>query len=149
MASMSNKYSADNAASRGKLEALVGRLTDRDITRAAQHGWTVGGVLAHLAFYDYRAVVLLERWKTNAIAPSPNDVDTINDSLKPIANAVAPAEIRRVVVEAARAADAAIDALDPGFLARVESEGTAVRLNRAQHRSHHLEQVEKAMAGGQ
>jgi len=92
--------------------------------------------------------VLLERWKTNAIAASPHDADTINDSLKPIANVMGPVEVRRVTVEAAKMVDAAIDSLDPGFLARVEAEGAAVRLNRALHREHHLQQVNGILAGG-
>lgn len=147
MKGMSNRYSADNAAWSKKLEALVARLSDRDLARPANHGWSVGGLLAHLAFYDYRALVLLERWKTNAIGPSPLEVDVANDATRPLFNAVAPGELRRLVVEAARGVDAAIDALDPGFLARVEVDGTVVRLNRALHREHHLEQVEKALAG--
>ena len=143
---MSNAYSSDNAAWRKKLETLVQRLSDRDFARpAGDHGWTVGGLLAHLAFYDYRALAILERWKTNPIGPSPLDTDVANDAMKPLFNAVAPVDLRRIVVEAARAIDAAIDALDPGFLARVEKDGTVVRLSRALHREHHLAQVEKAL----
>ena len=70
----------------------------------------------HLAFYDLRASVLLALWKTDGISPSPNDVDVVNDATKPLFNAVAPAEMKRLVVEAAAAIDAAIDALDPAFL---------------------------------
>jgi hypothetical protein len=147
MKEMSNTYSADNAAWRKKLETIVARLSDRDLARPVNHGWTVGGLLAHMAFYDCRAVVLLERWKTNAMGPSPLDIDVVNDAMKPLCNAVAPAELRRLVMEAARGVDAAIDALDPGFLARIETDGKPVRLNRALHREHHLEQIEKALGG--
>lgn len=143
---MSNAFSARNALGREKLAALVSRLSDSDLDRpAGGPGWTVGGLLAHMAFYDFRAVALLERWKTNAIGPSPLDVDVVNDSMKPLFNAVTHHEIRRLAVEAAEAVDAAIEALDPGFLARVESEGTPVRLDRTTHREHHLAQIEKAL----
>jgi len=144
---MGNAYSRDNEAWRKKLESLAGRLSDEDFLRpAGDHGWTVGGVLAHMAFYDYRVLAILERWKTSAIGPSPHDTDIINDAMKPLFNAVRPAELRRIVVEAARAVDVAIDGLDPGFLARIDKEGTEVRLSRAHHREHHLGQIEKALS---
>jgi len=145
---MSNVYFADNEAWRKKLEALIERLSDRDLERpAGRHGWTVGGVLAHLAFYDYRALAILKKWETNAIGPSALDTDVANDAMRPLLNGVAPGALRRIVVEAARAIDSAIDALDPGFLARIEKDGTVVRLSRALHREHHLAQVEKALPG--
>jgi hypothetical protein len=144
---MSNAYSAENAAWREKLISLAGRLSDKDCGRpAGGPGWTVGGLLGHLAFYDIRAAVLLARWKKDGISPSPNDVDIVNDATRPLLNAVPPAEMKRIAVEAAAAIDAAIDALDPAFLAKIESDGKPVRLNRAAHREHHMEQIQKALA---
>jgi hypothetical protein len=144
---MSNAYSEQNAAWREKLIAVTRRLSDADLGRAAGGpGWTVAGLLGHLAFYDLRASVLLARWKKDGITASPNDVDIVNDATKPLFNAVDHHEIRRLVVEAATTIDAAIDALDPAFVAKVEAEGKPVRLNRAAHRELHLEQIEKALA---
>ena len=54
-------------------------------------------------------------------------------------------EMKRRVVDAAVAVDATIDALDPKFLSWIETEGKLFRLNRAGHREHHLEQIEKAL----
>jgi hypothetical protein len=99
-----------------------------------------------MTFYDQRALVLLARWKKDGIAPSPLDVDVVNDASRPLFNAVAPREMKRLVVAAAEAIDAAIDALDPQYLSRIETEGKPVRLNRAAHREHHLGQIEKALA---
>ena len=144
---MSNMYSAQNAAWREKLTAVVKRLSVKDMARpAGGTGWTVGGLLGHLAFYDLRAVVILERWKKDGIAPSPLDVDVVNDSTRSLFNSVAAAEMKRLVIDAAAAIDAAIDALDPAYLSRIESDGKPVRLNRAAHREHHLGQIEKALA---
>jgi hypothetical protein len=91
-------------------------------------------------------VALLERWKKAGIVPSPLDIDIVNDAARPLLNAVAPGEMKRLVVDAAMAVDAAIDALEPDFLSRIETEGKPFRLNRAGHREHHLEQIEKALA---
>ncbi len=144
---MSNAYSAQNAAWREKLISLTKRLSDKDLGRkAGGSGWTVGGLLGHMAFYDLRSVAILRHWKKAGIAPSPLDIDIVNDAARPLFNAVAPAEMKRLVIDAAAAVDAEIDALDPDFLSRVETEGKPFRLNRAAHREHHLEQIEKALA---
>lgn len=144
---MSNAYSAQNSEWRENLISLTKRLSDKDLGRhAGGSGWTAGGLLGHMAFYDLRSVALLERWKKDGISPSPLDIDIVNDAARPIFNAVAPGEMKRLVVDAAVAVHAAIDALDPEFLSGIETEGKPFRLNRAGHREHHLEQIEKALA---
>lgn len=144
---MSNGYSEQNAVWRGKLVALTRRLSEKDMGRlAGGPGWTVTGLLGHLAFYDQRALALLTKWKRDGISPSPHDMDIVNDATRPILNAVAPREMKRLVVEAAEAIDAAIDALEPEFLSRIETDGKPVKLSRAAHREHHLAQIEKALA---
>ncbi|MGA2974358.1 MAG: DinB family protein [Spirochaetia bacterium] len=141
---MSNAYTAMNAAWREKLSALVDHLSDADMARAAGgRGWTVGGLLGHLAFWDQRALLLLDKWKKEGIAASPMDIDVVNESMQPFLNAISPREVRWLVKEASIAVDAAIDALDPAFLARIEAEGKPVRLNRGTHREHHMAQIEK------
>jgi uncharacterized damage-inducible protein DinB len=142
---MSNSYSALNAQWRERLAAAIKKLSDSDLGKpAGGPGWTIGGLLAHLAFYDHRVLCLLDKWKNSAVGPSLSDTDVMNDAMKPLFNGVAHHEIRRLVLEAAEAVDAAIDALDPVFLARVEKDGPAVKLNRGLHREHHLKQIESA-----
>jgi hypothetical protein len=143
---VSSAYSARNAAWREKLIALVSRLSEKDMGRTAGgSGWTVGGLLGHLAFYDLRAAEVLSRWKKDGITPSPLDIDIANDASRPLLNAVDPTQVKGLVVEAASAIDAAIDALEPEFITRIETEGKPFRLDRAGHREHHLEQIEKAL----
>jgi hypothetical protein len=38
-----------------------------------------------------------------------------------------------------------VDALEPEMIARIQSEGGPVRLDRAAHRRHHLAQIEAAL----
>ena len=104
---MSNEYTAVNAAWRKKLLALTDRLSDADMARMVSgQGWTVGVALGHLAFWDQRARVLLKRWKAGGIGDSPNDIDVVNDSMIPFLKAIPPAEVRRLVREAAEGIDA-------------------------------------------
>ncbi len=143
---MSNAYTANNAAWREKLNALLSRLTEKDMARAAGGpSWTVGGLLGHLAFWDQRAIVLLAKWKSSPMAVSPVDIDVVNDSMRPFLNAIPGKKVAAMAREAAASIDAAIDALTPDFLAKVEAEGKPVRLDRGAHREHHMAQIQKAL----
>jgi hypothetical protein len=144
---MSNQYAQPNSAERAHLAKVIARLSPSDYGRpAGGPGCTIGGLLAHLTFWDNRALVLLAKWKKEGIGPSLIDTDLFNESMRPLCNAVPAAEIAEMAVETAAAIDEELDSLSPDFLARVEREGTPVRLNRGLHRSHHLAQVEKAIA---
>ena len=144
---MANVYTEKNRVEREAIAALCDRLTDADMDRpVGTAGWTIGGILCHLAFYDQRAHLLLEKWKREGITPSPNDVDLVNEAMRPLFNAARPEEVRKLVPAMAHAVDAAIDGLTSEMLARVEKEGAAVRLSRALHREHHRAQIEAALA---
>ena len=73
-----------NAVERARLEALVARLSNDDLARTLDGGWTVAAKLAHLAFWEQRALVLLAKWqREGAVRPSPVDEDVVNDALLP------------------------------------------------------------------
>src|SRR4029453_16163348 len=106
-------YIAENDRERRRLEALVGKLDDAGLNRPMPAGWTVAGVLAHLAFWDQRIVVLSELLKRGATTPkeSSNDGDWINDAAKPTQLALPPRRAATLAVETARAADQAVATL--------------------------------------
>ena len=60
---------ARNRENTRRLRRLVARLSDDDLRRELPEGWTVGDALAHLAFYDRRAQILLERFAREASSP--------------------------------------------------------------------------------
>src|SRR3989454_3046697 len=82
-------YIAENDTQRERLRSLVRRLTDQELGRPMSAGWTIAGVLGHLAFWDQRLLVLLERWEREGPAAVPRAldhaaVDWINDAAKPL-----------------------------------------------------------------
>ena len=148
-------YVARNDGQRGRLRALVDRLSDADLSRPLAGGWTVAGVLAHMAFWDQRALVLLDVWKAKGAATGavPRDfdddmVDWINDAAKPLCLALAPREAARLAVASADEADRAVAALPDDMVAAVTERRTGVYVLRAEHRQEHLDEIERALGSG-
>ena len=139
-------YIAQNDAERGRLRGLVGRLTDADLARAMPAGWTVAGVLAHLAFWDQRILVLLEQWEQSPSKPprieNEADTDWINDASKPFLLALAPRQAADLAVTIADIVDGKVAALPDDLVVRNAAAGSPLNLLRAEHRAEHLREIE-------
>jgi DinB superfamily len=137
-------YIADNDTQRARLKALLAR-SDADLARPMPAGWTVAGVLGHLAFWDQRALVLLEHWeKTGQVPPkySEEDVDWINDAAKPMLLAVPPRQAAQLALAIAEAVDAKVAGLSDDLVRRNTAAETPIGLARAVHRREHLDEIE-------
>jgi hypothetical protein len=142
-------YIALNDAARSRLRALVARLTDADLARPMPAGWTVASVLAHVAFWDQRILVLLDRWEQtpSVVPPAGNlaDVGWINDATKPLLLAMSPRRAAELTVAIAEAVDARVAALPDDLLARNAAAGSPLLMTRAEHRGEHLDEIEHVL----
>ena len=138
-----------NDTERARLRALVTRLSDADLDRAMPGGWTVAGVLAHVAFWDQRVLVLLERWEQSrsAVPPPANqaDVDWINDAAKPLMLALPPRRAAEIALAVAEAVDRKLETLPDDLVARNAATGSPLNFARADHRRQHLDEIERAI----
>ncbi len=143
-------YIAVNDRERQRLEALVDKLDDAALSRAMPAGWTVAAVLAHLAFWDQRIIVLIDLLKRGAKIPleDPVEVEWINDAAKPAQLALPPRRAATLAIETARATDRAVATLSDELLARNTAAGGPINLLRAQHRREHLDEIEQMLARG-
>ncbi|MBI3105986.1 MAG: DinB family protein [Candidatus Rokubacteria bacterium] len=143
-------HDVPNAMERKRLLSLVARLSDEELSRPVSAGWTIAGTLAHLAFWDQRIVVLVERWRREgpAAVPAPLDhanVDWINDAAKPMLLSLPPRRAAELAVVIAEAADRTVEILPGDLLARNVAAGSPVNLLRAEHRREHLDEIERAL----
>jgi hypothetical protein len=148
--SVDRGYVAENDTERARLEALVKGLSDADLQRPMAGGWTVAAVLAHLAFWDQRAFILLDRWQRDGTTPPADneaDVDWINDAAKPMFLILPPRKAAELAVAVAEAADRKAASLPDELVRRNASAGTPVNLVRATHRREHLDEIERALKG--
>jgi len=127
-----------------RLRRLVARLSDEDLRRELPDGWTIADALAHLAFYDRRAAILLERFAREGVFTSPYDYDTINAALPHLTRRIPPREIVAEVLDAAEAADQAAAATPATLVAEIRRL-SQVKLERSDHRRSHLDDIEAVL----
>lgn len=134
-------YHQNNAAMLERLREFAARATQADLCHPMPAGWTVSAVLAHLAFWDTRAITLIRQWQAGGITPSPIDVDVINEVSRPLCLAIEPRAALELTLRCAAEVDALIEASDPAFLRQIETDGQTVHLNRGEHRRTHLTEI--------
>lgn len=138
-------YVADNSRSLSRLRLVIEGATEADLTTDLGGGWSVAAALAHLAFWDHRAAVLLRRWRANGVGSSPVDADAVNHALLPLLAAVPPQQAARLALAAAEAVDREVESFPESWVDQVAASGSSFRLRRATHREEHLDQIERAL----
>jgi hypothetical protein len=135
----------DNASEYAHLRELVERLKDDDLGLPLEAGWTVSAVLAHLAFWDQRAITLIGKWKKEAVGPSPIDTDIVNEATRRLCLVIQPRKAAELAVALAGEVDKTIAELTPDMVEAIQTKGSTVKLRRADHRRTHIGEIEKAL----
>ena len=132
--SVDRSYIAQNDAQRARLRAVAERLSDEQLGRSLDGGWTVAAALAHLAFWDRRAVVLLEKWEREGYEPITVDPDVLNEALLAEWLALPPREAARLALSAAESVDRKLETVNPELIEAIAAAGNARWIVRAAHR---------------
>jgi hypothetical protein len=137
-----------NEIERDRLARLVSRLSDDDLARDLGEGWTVAVALAHLAFWDERAALLLERYADGTPQHHLPDwyEDLLNQALEPQWRALPPRAAADGAVAAAEHVTHVLRGLEDELCARLEANEEGYVLQRFNHRREHIEQIEAALA---
>jgi hypothetical protein len=138
-----SSYTAENAASRERLRALLPRLTDAALALKVDHGWTIADELVHMAFWDQNRLALLNIWLSGGELPTAtNAPDAVNEAVRVLGQMIPPREIIRLVMESAEAIDHAVEKLTAEQCAVLEQADMNRLLNRSLHRNGHLDEIE-------
>ena len=135
---MDRPFVSENARERERLRSLVGRLTDDQLNLKLENGWTIAIALAHLAFWDQRSFILMQKWKLIGVAPSPIDIDVTNDSLLPLWLALSPRAAANLAVSSAEAIDLELEESPSELISESDNLGERFRLYRSENRKLHL-----------
>jgi hypothetical protein len=107
-------------------------------------------VLAHIGFWDARAIYWLDKWATG-VPPSayePENTEAVNESAKPLCLALRPRDAAQLSLRLAEEADGKVKALSDAMLAKIRATGgPPFNLSRAIHRKEHLDEIERELRG--
>jgi hypothetical protein len=143
---MNETYRAGNAAERQRLLWLTAQLTDADLNRKLDDGWTIAAHLAHLAFWDQYALSLINGWERSGFMKvTLATVDALNEAAHLLSNAIPPQAAIQLAQAAAEAMDRKLETITPELANAIEAGGHIRILRRALHRREHLDEIEKVL----
>jgi RimJ/RimL family protein N-acetyltransferase len=133
-----------NRASTERIRALAARLTDEELQHPVGEHWTVAITLAHLAFWDRRAMYVLDMTERDGKLSFPEINVPVNDVSLPLWAAIPPRQAARIAIETAEALDKRLERFPPALLEQVYAhrERWVVR---ALHRGEHLDEIDAAL----
>lgn len=138
----------ENQAARLELGELVSRLDERSFSRAVGPGWTVSTMLCHLAFWDQRVLFLLGEWQSGRFEPtrlSLQSVDSINEAVKAISQAVSGPAAAKLALDSAAAVDLRLTGISEDLAGQIVTAGFERYLRRSLHRREHLQKIKEAL----
>jgi DinB superfamily len=149
---MDDMLNERNAASRARIRAIAGHLSDEELSRPIDGAWTAGAVFAHVAFWDR---FVLGRWRLSresdgGVPPGLGDTihDLVNDAALPQWVLVPPREAVQECLSASEELDTFIGSLDEDSISEVVVAGPIRLVDRSLHRDEHLDAVEARLSGG-
>ena len=133
-----------NRAATERLRGLAKGLTDEQLLHPVGEHWTVAICLAHLAFWDRRAMYVMEMTRREGKAFVPTIDIFVNDLSLPLWAAIPPREAARIAIETADACDKQLEAFPEPLLELIYN--NRIRdVVRALHRNGHLDEVDAAL----
>ncbi len=141
---------ANNTATRERLRTLVARVSDEELARPLGDGRTIASILGHVAFWDRRVLVLLERWTRGDAHPAPadtepEDVDWINDAADGFFRQIPPRDLAHFALRTAEDVDRQVERVTPELVAAIRAAGEPISLGRFHHRGEHLDEIERLL----
>lgn len=136
-----------NHASTNRIRALAAGLTDQEMQHPVGEHWTVAIALAHLAFWDRRAMYVLDKTERDGRLFIPEIDIFVNDLSLPLWAAIPPRAAARIAIETAEALDQRLESYPPALLEEIYAYNKRWVV-RALHRGEHLDDVDAALKTG-
>ena len=143
---MERPFVKENDRERKRLNSLVDRLTDEELSLPLGADWTIAIALAHLAFWDQRSLFLIRKWKkSGSVEFSPIDTEVTNDSLLFLWCALEPRVAANLAVSSAEEVDRELEGSPSDLISKIEGIGEKNRVYRSIHRKMHIDQIEELL----
>jgi hypothetical protein len=144
---VSSAFAESNRSQTERLRKLVQRLGAATPAVRLSNGWTVAGMLAHLALWDRQRLCLMRRWAAGVASSGAYDGEVFNEASKPLLELIPLDRAAAAALAAAEEIDALLLELPDEVIAAALARPDAPNLDRGSHRGYHLDQIERALAG--
>jgi hypothetical protein len=133
-----------NRVATQRMQQIVRRLSEKDLSQSRGNDWTIAVTLAHLAFWDQRVIHVIQSARKNHGLQVPYFDDQLNDILAPVFSIILPTEAAAFAIRTAGALDCLLEETSPDLLEEM------IKLNnrlveRSLHRNGHLDDIEAFM----
>lgn len=137
-------YAERNRASSRRIRELVDSLTDAEMQTPVGEHWTVAIALVHIAFWDRRAMYVLDMTERDGKL-SVTDIDVaVNDLSLPLWAAVPPAAAGAIAIETTETMDRRLETY-PRHLLEAIYDFNPRWVVRGLHRNEHLDEIDAAL----
>ncbi len=137
-------FAEQNRASTARMRALADRLSDEEMVQPVGEHWTVAVAFVHMAFWDRRVLMMLERAEREGKLEVSEIGDVVNDLSLPFWGAIPPQRAATLAIESAEAVDAKLSEISDQL--REDLYTRQLRwVVRAHHRNTHLDDIEQAL----
>jgi hypothetical protein len=133
-----------NRASTERIRRLVKHLTAARMRHPVGEHWTVAIALVHLAFWDRRVLLVLDRTEHDGKLFTPSLDLSVNDISLPMWAAIPPEDAAQLALESADTLDKRLEAFPEPLLEQLSLYNRRW-LMRALHRNEHLDEVDTAL----
>jgi hypothetical protein len=133
-----------NRAATERIRRLVKRLSEKEMQHRVGEHWTVSIALAHIAFWDRRAMYVMDATEREGKFVDVQPDLVVNDLSLPLWGAIQPREAARLAIETADALDKRLEAFPAQLLEEIYEHNQRYVV-RALHRNEHLNEVDSAL----
>jgi len=133
-----------NRASTSRIREMAARLSDEEMLHPVGEHWTVSIVMAHLAFWDRRALYVLDMTERDHKLFIPEIDIFVNDLSLPLWAAIPPREAARIAIETAETLDQRLETFPVELLDEIYAYNKRWVI-RALHRGEHLDEADAAL----
>jgi hypothetical protein len=135
----------ENRKATERLSELLEKLPDDRLGAPVTAEWNVKRMLAHLAFWDQRGVLVVESAMKDGRLHAPFYDDQLNDILAPVLDLIPAADVKQFALAVSRKLDALLENCPADILAEMEKVNPRL-IDRSLHRNDHLAEIERAAA---
>jgi hypothetical protein len=135
-------WTDENNFERARLFRLLDGLEEAALQKKLPNGWSIADVLAHLAFWDRYALVALRQWQREGFQMPHENWAVINEIVDSMSRLIPPQALLAWVRDSASLCDQCVEETPAALAQELKTAGKSNFLFRAEHRRHHLNQIE-------